>query len=140
MREFQQVIKQTITSNKNMLNSLSFRNNCIKRIHFWKALINHFILQRSRRVSTLEIGTPYFFDFFVLLHSSIHYIYYSIIKSCRSLLHPVILGVGKYMFSSYRDFTYTILIYIMSSIRQQNNSLSSLPVIEKKLVAQSNTQ
>ena len=37
-------------------------------------------------VSTLENGTPYFFDFFVLLHSSIHYIYYSIIKSCRSLL------------------------------------------------------
>ena len=37
-------------------------------------------------VSSLEIGTPYFFDFFVLLHSSIHYIYYSIIKSCRSLL------------------------------------------------------
>ena len=37
-------------------------------------------------VSTLEIGTPYFFDFFVVLHSSIHYIYYSIIKSCRSHL------------------------------------------------------
>ena len=125
-------IKEFNTFNKSKFTRTCYDINSILKINTWRrggwySTIRFLIITnlRSRSIrcvsaesQLLKLGLLIFSIFFVLLHSSIHYIYYSIIKSCRSLLHPVILGVGKYMFSSYRDFTYTILIYIMSSICQ----------------------
>ena len=87
----QRKTRKTIsTSNNKSANSgnTSESNSSLNNMEEKKTILYYPNGTKMGGVSTLEIGTPYFFDFFVVLHSSIHYIYYSIIKSCRSLLHP----------------------------------------------------